>query len=207
MEKLEHLKREFLRTWDKRIHRAGADRLLAWLEAETDFFTAPASRNHHGAFPGGLLEHSLNVYRRLRRIACLETYGQPDVEDLAADVEESVAIMALLHDTCKADCYHQETKRRRNPDTGVWEDCLAYVYRDPFPMGHGEKSVFLIQRFMSLTDTEALAIRWHMGAFDFAVKGGSRSMNEATDMTPWVWRLHQADMAATHEDEREAAEE
>lgn len=42
---------------------------------------------------------------------------------------------------------------------------------------------------MDLEPEEALAIRWHMGA------------------TPWVWRLHQADMCAAWVDEREAEEE
>lgn len=46
------------------IHRNYADDLLAWLERETDFFEAPASTRNHGAHPGGLLVHSLNVYRR-----------------------------------------------------------------------------------------------------------------------------------------------
>ena len=59
------------------IHRNYADDLLAWLERETDFFEAPASTRNHGAHPGGLLVHSLNVYRRLRAIVCVETYGTP----------------------------------------------------------------------------------------------------------------------------------
>ncbi len=37
--------------------RKGMDKLLAWLES-TDFFTAPASTRFHGAYEGGLLEHS-----------------------------------------------------------------------------------------------------------------------------------------------------
>ncbi len=59
---------------------------------------------------------------------------------------------------------------------------------------------------MALTEEEALAIRWHMGAYDDAVKGGSRSMAEAMNLTPWVWRLQEADMCATWIDERSAAE-
>ena len=66
---------------------------------------------------------------------------------------------------------------------------LGYTFRDAFPLGHGEKSLFLITRHIALTEEEALAIRWHMGAYDDAVKGGSRSMMEAMNLTPWVWRL------------------
>ena len=45
-----------------------------------------------------------------------------------------------------------------------------------------------------------------MGAYDDAVKGGSRSMTEAMNLTPWVWRLQEADMCAAWIDERNAAE-
>lgn len=40
-----------------------------------------------------------------------------------------------------------------------------YAIDDQFPYGHGEKSVFLIERKMHLKIDEAMAIRWHMGEF------------------------------------------
>ena len=58
----QHFKDLFLAS----VHRDGAEELLERLENETDFFEAPAGAMHHGAFPGGLVIHSLNVYRRLR---------------------------------------------------------------------------------------------------------------------------------------------
>lgn len=87
-------KAEFLKIWTERVQRDYADALLAWLERETDFFEAPASTRHHGAHPGGLLEHSLNVYHRLRAIVCVETYGATTSDLLAEDVEETVAVLA-----------------------------------------------------------------------------------------------------------------
>ena len=39
------------------ITRPGMPELLAWLE-NSDFFTAPASTRYHGAYEGGLVEHS-----------------------------------------------------------------------------------------------------------------------------------------------------
>lgn len=72
----------------------------------------------------------------------------------------------------------------------------------PIPLGHGEKSLYLIQRHMDLEPEEALAIRWHMGAYDNAVKGDGRALSAAMEATPWVWRLHQADMCADWVDER-----
>ena len=173
-------KAEFLKIWTERVRREYADDLLAWLERETDFFEAPASTRHHGAHPGGLL---------------------------AEDVEETVAVLALLHDVCKVNCYHTETRRRKNPETGYWEDYQTYAFRDPLPLGHGEKSLYLIQRHMDLEPEEALAIRWHMGAYDNAAKGDGRALSAAMAASPWVWRLQQADMCAAWVDEREEAEE
>lgn len=182
---------DFIAVYSSTIKRDGAAAMLDWME-KSGFFMAPASSKNHLAQPGGLAVHSLNVWRRLREIASRDILkGRPG--ELWKDQEETVAILGLLHDVCKVDVYHQETK----PEGGV-----GYTFRDPFPLGHGEKSLFLITRHMALTEEEALAIRWHMGAYDDAVKGGSRSMTEAMELTPWVWRLQEADMCATWNDER-----
>lgn len=188
------------------IHRAGAENLLAWLES-TDFFTAPAGAKHHGAHPGGLMVHSLNVYRRLRELTFRDKTdpNEPGTYHMDHSEEETVAILALLHDVCKVGVYHLEPGRWRNPETGKWEDRQEYKFRDPFPLGHGEKSLYLIAKHMDLTEEEALAIRWHMGAYDAAARSDLRDLSAAMAMTPWVWRLQEADMCATHIDEREAA--
>lgn len=196
------MKTFFLDTYAEEIQRPGADDLLEWLES-TDFFTAPAGTKHHGAYYGGLMIHSMNVWKRLREIACRDVLGD-DPGELDRQTRETVAILGLLHDVCKVGAYHIETKRRKNPDTNQWEDYQTYTFRDPFPLGHGEKSLYLISRFIKLTEAEALAIRWHMGAFDDAAHGnGKTALNAAMNVTPWVWRLHEADMCAAHIDERE----
>lgn len=120
--------------------------------------------------------------------------------------EETVAILALLHDVCKVGVYHQ-TDLFKAAAEGKLDTMAPYEFRDPIPLGHGEKSLYLIQRHMDLDPWEALAIRWHMGAYDNAAKGDGRALSEAMAASPWVWRLHQADMCAAWVDEREAAEE
>lgn len=133
----QHFKDLFLAS----VHRAGAEELLERLENETDFFEAPAGAKHHGAFPGGLVIHSLNVYYRLREITIRDLTGTaaPEPAALSEQEQETVAILGLLHDVCKAGVYHAETKRRRNPETGVWEDYLGYTFRDPLPPGARRK--------------------------------------------------------------------
>ena len=200
------LRADFMAVYSDTIRRDGASSMLCWLDYN-GFFESPASRNRHLPQPGGLVVHSLNVWRRLREITVrdLTDRDAPGVRHLSEAEEETVALLGLLHDVCKADVYHQT-----DPFKAAMEGKLAtmapYEFRDPFPLGHGEKSLFLITRHMALTEEEALAIRWHMGAYDDAVKGGSRSMTEAMNLTTWVWRLQEADMCAAWIDERSAAE-
>ena len=73
-----------------------------------------------------------------------------------------------------------------------------YAVEDAFPYGHGEKSVYLIERFVRLKPAEAVAIRWHMGGFDEAVKGGSFAISAAFDKYPLAVKLHLADLEATY---------
>ena len=58
-------KEEFIELFQEHIHRDGAEALLDYLTNKCDFFTAPASARYHGAYAGGLCEHSLNVYHCL----------------------------------------------------------------------------------------------------------------------------------------------
>ena len=108
----QHFKDLFLAS----VHRDGAEELLERLENETDFFEAPAGAKHHGAFPGGLVIHSLNVYRRLREITIRDLTDRDALgpAPISEREEETVAILGLLHDVCKAGVYHIERKRRRN---------------------------------------------------------------------------------------------
>lgn len=180
-------KEEFLQIYNEHIKRQGSQELLDWL-SKTDFFTAPASTKYHGACEGGLVLHSLNVYKTLR-----ERYFEE-----GKDSEESYAICALLHDLCKAQFYKVSTRNVKNDATGQWEKVPYYTVEDAFPYGHGEKSVFLIERFMRLKTSEAMAIRWHMGGFDDSARGGSFAISLAYEKYPLAVKLHLADLEATY---------
>lgn len=177
---------EFVEIYTRDIHRAGSEKLLEWLKT-TDFFRAPASTRFHGACEQGLVMHSLNVHRAMTRYFLEE-----------GDSPESFAICALLHDLCKANFYKPGTRNVKNEATGQWEKVPTFTVEDVFPYGHGEKSVFLIERFMKLKTSEAVAIRWHMGGFDDAARGGSFAVSQAYDQYPLAVKLHMADLAATY---------
>ena len=181
------LKQQFIDLYTGNIKRDGAEELLKWLET-TDFFTAPASTKFHCACQSGLLMHSLNVYDVM-----IEKYYDENSGNL-----ESITICSLLHDLCKAGFYKVSTRNVKNDVTGVWEQVPFYNVEDTFPYGHGEKSVFLIERFMRLKTSEAMAIRWHMGGFDDAAKAGGFSISLAFDKFPLAVQLHMADLEATY---------
>ncbi len=183
---IESVKDKFVKAYNEAIKRQGSAELLAWMSDKTDFFKAPASSKYHNAFEGGLAEHSLNVYN-----AMIEHFndGKPD---------ESFAICALLHDLCKAEFYKVSQRNVKNEATGQWERVNYYTIEDKFPFGHGEKSVFLVERFMRLKVEEAIAIRWHMGGFDDAARGGSFAINGAYEKYPLAVKLHIADVIATY---------
>ena len=173
----------FHEIYNNYITREGADKLLAWLES-TDFFKAPASTKYHEVFEGGLAVHSVNVFNELLRL--VKAYPSLKIN------AETIAIVALLHDVCKANCYTIEYRNRKN-EYGAWEKYPVYAFKEEFVFGgHGSKSVYLIQKFMPLKDEEAVAINCHMG-----VENGKWEVNDAFRACPLAFLLHTADMAST----------
>lgn len=185
-------KERFLEIYHTHIHREGSVELLEYLESRaSDFFTAPASTRFHGAYEGGLAEHSLNVYdclhQYLDRQRVKETYG-------LNYSEESIAIVSLLHDVCKINCYKPGTRNVKD-EHGVWHTVPTYEFDDKLPYGHGEKSVYILSGYMRLTREEAFAIRYHMG---FSGTEDSRNIGSAFAMYPLSLALSIADMEATY---------
>lgn len=178
----------------KSVRRPGVDALIDYLE-KSDFFEAPASTIYHGSYAGGLVEHSLNVYTMLQwYVANLQ---DSDFE-LPKISEESVIIVALLHDLCKVNCYHESTRNVKNEQTGKWEKVPCYKREPLLPMGHGGKSVFIIQQFIKLTPEEAQAIYWHMGAYDTSPYNTLNELGKSYEMNLLAFLLNQADMMATY---------
>lgn len=183
---------KFLKLYRENIHRPGADALLEYLCSPTcDFFVAPASTRYHGAYAGGLCEHSINVYE------CLKDYlERPRVQELyhLHCSEESLAVISLLHDVCKINCY-KPSFRNVKDENGVWKKVPTFEFDDPLPYGHGEKSVYIIGGFLRLSREEAFAIRFHMG---FSGSEEVRLVGNAFERFPLAFALATADMEATY---------
>lgn len=168
------------------VNRPGIKELISYLE-NCDFFEAPASTKYHLAEVGGLAKHSLNVYYSLKNLSGSKISL------------ESLIIVGLLHDLCKMNCYKKSVKNIQNKE-GKWIPTQTYILDDELPLGHGEKSVMIIQKFIELTDDEIMAIRWHMGGF--VPKEEQSYVSKAFNQSVLAVLLHIADLKATYIDER-----
>lgn len=97
-----------------------------WLELSLltiGFFECPASIKHHGAYEGGLFDHSFTVAKCLRSLT--------DRLELKWEREESPELVGILHDICK-------TLKFKKMPSGEFE------YIPEAPQGHGDLSVEML---------------------------------------------------------------
>lgn len=188
----------------KQTQSKNAEQLLkmAGLDSDTiaelefwGYFRAPASKGHHLAVPGGLVRHSINVTNRLVDLTKTLNLKWPR--------KESPYLVGMLHDVVKVRSYIV--------DKTATTDASApkYIYAPSVYGGHGAASVMMVtsELQVSLYPEEALAIRWHMGAFGLA----------GDELKEYDWALkafpalliatHTADMLAANVDEREPCSE
>lgn len=138
------------------------------------YLKAPASKGHHGAYDGGLFNHSYEVTTKLQWLT--KYLG------LKWSRIHSPIIVGMFHDLCKLDNYIKIGKD--------WEYNPNVILN-----GHGEKSVIIAQQFVKLTQEEIACIRWHMGAFDS--KENWQYYTRAIGEYPNVLYTHTADMIAS----------
>lgn len=160
-----------------------SDEMKAWL-IEKGFFESPASTKYHGAYPGGLFDHSFLVASKL--MSMTENLG------FQWSRPESPIIVGIFHDLCKIDNYK---KGENIPSEAVESEKHLYEYNTNCILkGHGDKSVMLLSQFMTLTMEEILCIRFHMGAYE---KESWNEWDRAIKEFETVLWTHTADMYAS----------
>lgn len=214
------------------IQRHGINKLIEAL-IKSDYFEAPASTAHHLSQPGGLAQHSLHVL-----FLMVEKYRR--FKPLLDGKEDSIKIIALLHDMCKVGFYERipdnvagATEAQINflknlcKQQGVqleplWiktgKNCskmldyfLGNISEKPVlqevgykikkitdTLEHGTRSLFLLSKYIDLTDEEAVSIRWHMGETDLADSPYSgHAFKDSMAMYPLLGFLMTADQEAS----------
>ena len=159
----------------------------------TDFYEAPSSATYHSNYECGLLDHTLLVYILAMKYRDIVVEMKPELADNIP--EHSIALCALLHDICKTNFYKKTVKYKKN-DKNQWETYNGYVIEDTFPIGHGEKSVIMLQNIgLKLSIEEMLTIRYHMGAWDGAMLTNDLkyAYNKALEDCPMINVLQSAD--------------
>lgn len=171
----------------KSVKRDGIDELIDYLVNRTDYFTAPASTKFHSNFDGGLAYHSHNVVELLLQKNKQYNLGLSD---------ETIYLTGYLHDLCKCNMYEKTMRLKKDEMTGKWIGYASYEINEKIPLGHGEKSVILLQQFVKLSLEECLMIRWHMGAY--VPKDEYRDYNKAVEMYKTVLAFSNSDAEASH---------
>ena len=168
-----------------KVNRPGMAELMDFLE-KSDYYEAPASTKYHGAYKGGLIEHSYNVYEILK--------GKIEYHKMNVS-EDTLILVTLLHDLCKVNFYKTDFRNVKNAK-GEWEKVPYYTIEDTIPYGHGEKSVMMLTEYIKLTNEEKYAIRWHMGFSE--PKEQYLPLGQAFKKYPLALLMHEADLEATY---------
>ena len=214
----QELKNEFQELL-RSTNRDGVEDLLEYLE-RTDFYKAPASTEYVRAYPGGLMEHSLDVYHIMKeKLSPGASMAWDKVAALPYVTDDTIILVSLLHDLYKIGLFTVTSINRRNYSEEavakaapymvkmdgdrkfVWETAKGYRYDDTLPFGEGEKSVILAMRCVKLTDEEILAIRWHRG---YDSDDRAQKISAIFGSHPLALALYTSDMEASfiynHED-------
>lgn len=206
-EQIEMNKKAFLSLISS-ISREGMDttKLINKLE-KSDFFTAPASTKYHCAYEGGLCEHSLNVYNNLVKLCSRDKLDAECYDD------DSLKIVALLHDISKMNIYEKTARNEKvyasdgdkydSLGKYKWVTSMGYKTKEEkFVFGsHEMTSEYIARQFIPLTVTESVAILHHMGGMHY--DSAQDNLGEVFNQYHLALMLHIADMVSTYVDERE----
>lgn len=143
------------------------------------FFSSPASTKYHGAYDGGLFDHSLEVYRCALKLA--KAFDMDDINKISFEA-------CMFHDLCKVGLYEKSHLIQTNGS--------SYVYAGNYiALPHGSESVFRIRTLgIKIPRKWEIAVAYHMGAFE---ADNARTYGNYCERIPELLLLHTADMMAS----------
>ena len=189
---MERNKQERIKIFTDILGEICPDGFIERLDKE-GYFEAPAGKKHHGAFEGGLFEHSVLVTSEL--VELTNKLG------LKWERHEGPLVVGMFHDLCKVKQYittkvpadENEMELGSDQYTGV---CYEWNKKQNLP-GHGEASIFRLMEYggPQLKNDEMYCIRYHMEAYQGQQEWDPLDM--AIKQYPNILYTHLADMIAS----------
>ena len=130
---------------------------IAMFEKETSWLSSPASTRYHLNKEGGLLEHSVGVAETMLKLR----------ETLTPEIsEESCVIVGLLHDAGKIGMPGKPRYLKNDNEWEIKKRGMTYkINPEEVYMGLAARSLYLIAKYIPLSDSEAQAILYHDGQY------------------------------------------
>ncbi|MEW6008161.1 MAG: HD domain-containing protein [Candidatus Omnitrophota bacterium] len=133
------------------------DAFIEMLESKSSWLTSPASTKYHLNKEGGLLEHSVGVTETLLKFR----------EFLAPQIsEESCVIVGLFHDVGKIGMPGKPRYLKNDNDWEIRNRNMTYkINPAEIDMNLAARSLYLVTKYIPLSDSEAQAILYHDGQY------------------------------------------
>lgn len=160
------------------------DSFISMLETESSWLTSPASTKYHLNKEGGLLEHSVGVAETLLKIKnCLA----PEISD------ESCVIVGLLHDVGKIGMPGKPRYLKNENEWEIKNRNMTYkVNPEEVCINLAVRSLYIIAKYIPLSDAEAQAILYHDGQYIDANTEVAQKEEPLTCLVHWAdyWTAH-----------------
>lgn len=133
------------------------DTFIKMLEAKTSWLTSPASTRFHLNEEKGLLEHSVAVAENLLKF---RDFLAPQISD------ESCVIVGLFHDVGKVGMPGKPLYIKNDNEWEIRNRNITYkINPELTQMSLASRSLYLVSKFIPLSDSEAQAILYHDGQY------------------------------------------
>lgn len=160
-------------------------KLNVYLSEKTEYFTAPASSRYHHAYPGGLLEHSIEVLEWTMKID----------EALSLNCgEQNIILSSLFHDLGKAEPGYYSMDF--NKSDVLYQHIGETKYKKTNPKPHHLLSIEMLEQAeIEFNEIVREAILGHDGLF---TEEGSKILR--SKYHPLTLILHTADMLSARKE-------
>ena len=164
--------------------KADFDAFVTMIETKTNWLTSPASTRYHLNEEKGLLTHSVGVAENLLKFRdCLA----PQIPD------ESCVIVGLFHDVGKVGMPGRPLYLKNNNEWEVTKRNITYKHNpDLVQMSLAARSLYLVAKYIPLSDAEAQAILYHDGQYIDDNKCVAHREEPLTLLAHWAdyWTAH-----------------